>query len=85
MTAATTSTEREAEVCYVARLIEEGRTYWWRWWRTMYACCWRNASATRRTQQYITEDGALRRADCSLRPIQIYGHSRAGLRALHGG
>lgn len=87
MTAATTFNEREAETCYVARLIEDGRTYWVAGGGgPMYAVLLAQRIGYAPNAIYITEDGAIApEPKLPFDPIQTMVSSRAGYRALQWG
>lgn len=84
MTAATSFNEREAEVCFVARLIEDGRTYWVAGGGgPMYSVLLAQRMGYAANAIYITEDGVVAPEPMlPFDPIQTMVSSRPGYRAL---
>ena len=87
MTGATSFNEREAEACYVARLLEDGRTYWVAGGGgPMYAVLLAQRMGYAPSAMYITEDGVIAPEPMlPFDPIQTMVSSRAGYRALQWG
>ena len=87
MNAAATFNEREAEACYVARLLEDGRTYWVAGGGgPMYSVLLAQRMGYTPNAQYLTEDGAIApQPMLPFDPIQTMVSSRAGYRSLQWG
>jgi glutaconate CoA-transferase subunit B len=87
MTAATLFNEREAEACYVARLIEDNRTYWVAGGGgPMYSVLLAQRMGYAPGAMYMTEDGVVAPQPLlPFDPIQTMVSARPGYRALQWG
>lgn len=87
MTVATLFNEREAEACYVARLVEDGRTYWVAGGGgPMYSVLLAQRMGYAPDAIYMTEDGVVAPEPMlPFDPIQTMVSARAGYRALQWG
>jgi glutaconate CoA-transferase subunit B len=87
MTVATLFNEREAEACYVARLVEDARTYWVAGGGgPMYSVLLAQRMGYAPNAVYMTEDGVVAPEPMlPFDPIQTMVSARAGYRALQWG